>query len=182
MFCLLTENTNACDADVKGMGIGGEGEDQATSVYPPAIYCPDFIITKVFVFPSHASWNSFATFVLVGWSLVLKSLVAFVNCDSRDERKLNGELFLVWVMYSSKISASTCSYTGSVCKSGEGTLEEDWALGQARKVDVPAGQRSRFTLSIKFRRILKLGTLTAQKPTQTGVWGLGFGVWGLGFG
>src|SRR3990167_9509326 len=88
MFCLLTENTNACDADVKGMGIGEEGEDQATSVYPPAIYCPDFIITKVFVFPSHASWNSFATFVLVGWSLVLKSLVAFVNCDSRDERKL----------------------------------------------------------------------------------------------
>src|SRR3990167_4682475 len=88
MFCLLTENTNACDADVKGMGIGEEGEDQATSVYPPAIYCPDFIITKVFVFPSHASWNSFATFVLVGWSLVLKSLVAFVNCDSRDERNL----------------------------------------------------------------------------------------------
>src|SRR3990167_4006377 len=71
-----------------------EGEDQATSVYPPAIYCPDFIITKVFVFPSHASWNSFATFVLVGWSLVLKSLVAFVNCDSRDERKLNGEALL----------------------------------------------------------------------------------------
>src|SRR3990167_1137226 len=86
MFCLLTENRNACDSEDKGMY--WLEEDQATSVYPPAIYCPDFIITKVFVFPSHASWNSFATFVLVGWSLVLKSLVAFVNCDSRDERKL----------------------------------------------------------------------------------------------
>src|SRR3990167_4743800 len=95
MFCLLTENRNACDSEDKGINWGeGEGEDQATSVYPPAIYCPDFIITKVFVFPSHASWNSFATFVLVGWSLVLKSLVAFVNCDSRDERKLNGNSVL----------------------------------------------------------------------------------------
>src|SRR3990167_6148239 len=89
MFCLLTENRNAFDSEDKEMYWPmGEGEDQATSVYPPAIYCPDFIITKVFVFPSHASWNSFATFVLVGWSLVLKSLVAFVNCDSRDERNL----------------------------------------------------------------------------------------------
>src|SRR3990167_1953656 len=94
MFCLLTENTNACDSEDKGMYTGEEGEDQVTSVYPPAIYCPDFIITKVFVFLSHASWNSFATFVLVGWSLVLKSLVAFVNCDSRDERKLNGNSVL----------------------------------------------------------------------------------------
>src|SRR3990167_8199195 len=93
-FCFVTEKRNACDEEDRGTLGTNKGEDQATSVYPPAIYCPDFIITKVFVFPSHASWNSFATFVLVGWSLVLKSLVAFVNCDSRDERKLNGNSVL----------------------------------------------------------------------------------------
>ena len=39
---------------------------------------------------------------------MVKILVAFVNCDSRDERKLNGELFLLVSLYSFIIEAARC--------------------------------------------------------------------------